>query len=130
MPEVLTLDQAAAALAISRRRLYDWMLEASISASPLPTNARVKTLTLAQVELLARTHARTLKPLGFEAIHTELAETRERLVRVETQLASLETRFQTLEALLAPLLTSRLQTHQEEPNAPSSSSSDPPASSR
>lgn len=130
MPEVLTLDQAAEMLDISRRRLYDWMLEANIAANSLPTNARVKTLTLAQVEQLARTHARTLKPIGFEAIRAELADTRERLARLETQVAAFQMRLQTLEAFQATLMTPHLQSQQEEqdtsshpltpPDAPSS----------
>jgi hypothetical protein len=99
-------------LGIDPKTLRQWVVQAQMSLHPHPTDARVKCLTSEQVNLLASLHGRVLQPRAFVPLEaspksdegisrgpitgsTDL-DLRERLVQMETQLATLQAQVASL----------------------------------
>lgn len=90
MPAHFTLTEAARQLGISRRRLYDWMEESMMIAGSASEDGRVKTLTRAQVERLARDHKKTLRePADLAAVFARLEALERHFTALEGRISSL-----------------------------------------
>ena len=59
---MLPLIDCCELLTIDPKTLRHWLRQADIPLQPHPTDARVKCLTLSQVQSLAALHGRALKP--------------------------------------------------------------------
>lgn len=97
-----TLSEACVLLGISRRTLDYWLQEAGINARNLPTDARKKALTMAQITKLAAAHGKRVKEVeGLAGLVVEVAALREQvevLEAVKGQMEALEARVLALEA--------------------------------
>lgn len=95
-----TLSEACVLLGISRRTLDYWLQEAGINARNLPTDARKKALTMAQITKLAAAHGKRVKEVeGLAGLVVEVAALREQVEALE----GMKGRMEALEARVLAL---------------------------
>ena len=95
-------------LTIDPKTLRHWLRQAGIPLQPHPTDARVKCLTMEQVQALAALHGRALKPhpalpSGSGASTSACAEPKPLISPASPSEADLHQRLATLEAQVALL---------------------------
>lgn len=104
MRETYTQEEAARALGIKRRTLFNWLQEAGLGKGTWPGQRRTK-LTRAEVEQLAHDHKRVVQDI--EVLRDplrEIAQLREQVAHLEERQLIQEGRIQALEHLLSPRL--------------------------
>ena len=122
----LSIADCCQMLGIDPKTLRQWLAQAQMSLHAHPTDARFKCLTSEQVNLLANLHGRVLQPSGFASLRaspkpdeTESRsptpvslpdlDLRERLVQMETQVATLQAQVATLSLQLLQERASRTE---------------------
>lgn len=88
--EQYSMSEAARALGVSLRTLTRWIDQQGIARDRPFSDMRQRTLSRAQVEQLAATHKRTLRPIDLEGIAANLGELYERMERLEAKVERLE----------------------------------------
>ena len=114
MRETYTQEEAARALGIKRRTLFNWLQEAGLGKGTWPGQRRTK-LTRAEVEQLARDHKRVVQDV--EVLRDplrEIAQLREQIAHLEARQLTQEGRIQALENLLGARLFPDINTDKEE----------------
>jgi hypothetical protein len=95
-------------LAIDAKTLRHWLRQANIPLHPHPTDARVKCLTMEQMQHLAALHGRALVPTGTDSALRETSAIQPE-TDLLTKLSHLETQVSTMQQHLAQLALELLQ---------------------
>jgi hypothetical protein len=117
---MLPLIDCCEMLTIDPKTLRHWLRQAAIPLQPYPTDARVKCLTLAQVQSLAALHGRALRPPPVFPSGSGTSPASPAEADLHQQLASLEAQVALLHQQLAHLTSVLLlgqQTSVDQPRA-------------
>lgn len=125
----LAFTECCHRLSVTPKTLRQWLAQAEMSLHPHPTDARITCLTSEQLQQLATLHGRVLHPSGTPLVgdgllpgETPDADLRTRLVKLESQVATLQTQ---LTDLTLQLLREREQRTEEQLEAARASADQP-----